>query len=84
MVKKLTLSIDDTVIEEAKRLARENQTSVSSMFERFVRLAGSRDKSEPELGPITRQATGLLSLPKDKTYRELLDEAVSEKFGAGR
>ena len=43
-MKKLTLSADEQVIRDAKRLASESGTSVSSMFERFVRSQSRRRK----------------------------------------
>ncbi len=33
---KLTLSIDEAVVQKAKRIADENKTSVSAMFSQFV------------------------------------------------
>ncbi len=78
---KLTLSADRKVIEQAKRLARENNTNVSSMFERFVRaLARQRGRSGP-IGPIARRASGLVSLPKGKTSRDVLVDALMERYG---
>ncbi len=59
---KLTLSADKKVIEKARRLAKKNKTSISAMFSRFVLAMDSpedRFKDEP-LGPITRQALGLI------------------------
>ncbi len=78
---KLTLSADREVIRQAKKLARENRTSISAMFARFIRLAAIRGKVEEQLGPITRRATGLGRLPEGKTDREVLEEALMEKYG---
>lgn len=79
---KLTLSADREVIDKAKRLAAERGTSVSAMFSEYVtREAERAGKSQRELGPITRQALGLVKLPPDKTDRHLLEEALAEKFG---
>jgi hypothetical protein len=82
-MKKLTLSADEDVIREAKRLARRNRTSVSAMFGRFVRsLAGPR-KAADDIPPdsIAARVTGIISLPKGKTPRDVLTEALMEKYG---
>ena len=82
-MKKLTLSADESVIREVKRLARRNRTSVSAMFGRFVRsLAGSR-KTADAIPPdsIAARVTGIISLPKGKTPRDVLTEALMEKYG---
>lgn len=85
MMAKLTLSADREVIDKAKRLAAERGTSVSAMFSDYVTREAERAGKPPrELGPITRQALGLAKLrPEDqhKSYRQLRDEALAEKYG---
>ncbi len=78
---KLTLSVEKDVAEEAKRLAKASGTSVSSMFSRFIQSmsAGRRPKIRP--GRLARKASGLVKLPPDKDYKELLAEALMEKYG---
>lgn len=80
-MKKLTLSVDPEVIEQAKRLAKETGTSVSSLFERFVRLLVRKHAAKPGLGRITRQATGMFTLPPGKTEKDVLADALAEKYG---
>ena len=78
---KLTLSVDEVVIEQAKQIAEDNGTSVSAMFTQFVRsLAGSK-RSAIRPGRIARQASGLIDLPGDKDYKELISEALMERYG---
>ncbi len=78
---KLTLSADKDLLREAKKFAKEEGTSLSSMFSRFLgaTLTGRRDKDQP--GPVTRRASGLVKLPSNKTDRELLEEALSGRSG---
>ncbi len=78
-VTKLTLSADKELIEKAKKLARKEGTSLSSMFSRFIeaRLQGQRRRPGP--GPLTRKATGLVKLLKGKSDRELLEDALDAK-----
>jgi Family of unknown function (DUF6364) len=77
---KLTLSADKALIKQAKELAVREGTSLSSMFSRFLRavLAGNHKKHRP--GPVTRRATGLAKLPANKSDRELLEDALAEKY----
>jgi hypothetical protein len=63
-MKKLTLSADPEVIAEARRLARESGTSVSSMFARFVRGLAKRRGGRRPLGPSARKARGMIRLPR--------------------
>ena len=78
-MRKLTLSAEDSVIEQAKQLAAQRGTSVSAMFERFVRLLAVRRPSGQSVGPIARKATGVISLPSGKSDRQILEEAIAEK-----
>jgi hypothetical protein len=80
-MKKLTLNAEPEVIEEAKRLADASGTSVSALFERFIRLLSRRQKSKPRLGPIARELTGVINLPRGKSERDVLAEALMEKYG---
>lgn len=79
---KLTLSAKQDVIEKAKRLADERGTSVSAMFSRFVESATANgDPKHLPLGPTTRKAIGLVKLPTGKSDRQLIEEAMSQRYG---
>ena len=79
-MKKLTLSAEPEVIAEAHRLAELHGTSVSAMFSRIVRLLSHRDLKRPQIGPVTKKASGLIQIPDDKTERDLLEESLAEKY----
>jgi hypothetical protein len=81
---KLTLSADRELVAEAKKLAAREGTSLSSMFSRFLRavLRGQSQKEAP--GPLTSKARGLVKLPPHKSDRELLEDALSDKYGSKR
>ncbi len=80
-LQKLTLSADETTIEKAKKLAEEEGTSVSAMFVRFVRLLHARRAEQPVVGLIASKATGIIKFPDGKPEREILEEALDEKYG---
>jgi len=76
---KLTLSVDQEVIEQARTLASRNRTSISAMFERLIRLMARGSKASRNVGPITRKLTGVIKVPRGKTYRQLVEDALIEK-----
>ena len=81
---KLTLSADKDLIEQAKKYAAENGTSLSALFSRLL-FAMTRSRETRDLsGPLTRKAKGLIRLPADSTDERLLEDALAEKYGAGR
>lgn len=63
--KKLTLSVDATVIEQAKRFSRRNQTSVSRLVSAFL---GSLDDEDRVATPVVRRLRGVL--PSTVSWRE--------------
>ena len=81
-LRKLTLSAPEEIIAEAKRIAASKNTSVSALFARLVRSVGEGSESEIVLGPITQRATGIASLPGDRSDRELLSDALDERYGS--
>ena len=78
---KLTLSTDSKTIAQAKRLAAQNHTSVSAMFTRLIRAMTKKPKTDDDIGPLTRELTGIIKLPKGKTDRDVLTDALMEKYG---
>lgn len=53
MKKKLTLTLDDKVIENAKNYAKAESTSISSLVENYLRVITSAKKKEGELSKVT-------------------------------
>ena len=83
-VKKLTLSAPEEAIADAKRIAAKKMTSVSALFVRLLRAVDQEVDPQDSLGPITRRATGIVNLPQGRTERELLEDALEEKYQARR
>jgi hypothetical protein len=82
MTTKLTLSIEKQTVKDIKRLAKEQGTSVSAMFGRFARAVTSANEKRPPVGPLTRSVSGLLrNVPRNKSDRQLMEEALLEKYG---
>ena len=80
---KLTLSMDESVIERAKQAARARNTSVSAMLAGLVRGLDALDHSRGAdfIGPLTRAATGLVELGPGGADADLLADALWERYG---
>ncbi len=82
---KLTFTADERLIEEAKRLARARNTSVSAMFSKFLESLSEIRRQEPQnLGPITKRASGIVKMPDGKTDEQLLEDALAQKYGVNK
>jgi len=78
---KLTLSADEKTIQSVKRIAGKRNTSVSALFSRFVQSMEKREWADAPLGPVTKKASGLVRLPKSRSDKKILADALSDRHG---
>lgn len=76
---RLTLNVEAEVIDQAKRLAAERNTSVSALFSQLVRALAVRRSSPKPLGKLTRRASGVIDL-KGRDHKDVLAEALRDKY----
>jgi hypothetical protein len=81
---KLTLSVEGPVVRRAKQIAEANGTSVSAMFSQFVEAMGWQNERPDKIGPLTRKLSGLIKTRRGKRYKELLADALMEKYRIGK
>jgi hypothetical protein len=77
MKAKLTLSIDERLIQKAKRYAREQGASVSELVERYFAVLGDAPNVQyEENSAFTRSLRGAISDPDvaEADYHRYLDE----------
>ncbi len=82
--KKLTLSVPQPVLTDARRLSKKRRESISAMFSRFVEATARELPREDALPPKTRRAL-LLALdappvPADLDWRTVRDERLSRRY----
>lgn len=77
---KLTLRLDDQVIERAKIYARTHKISLSKMIESYLDSVTKQNDKEKEnqITPLVKSLCGVIDLPGNydykKEYRDFLDE----------
>lgn len=82
MDKKLTLSLDQTIIEKAKTYAKMNKTSLSKMIEAYFDSLTNQESNENEfqITPLVESLCGVIELPKDFDYKESKAKYLLEKY----
>ncbi len=81
MDKKLTLSLNSTVIEKAKEYAQSNGVSLSRMIENYLALLTKTDEHDEEVfSPTVSRLVGSLSLPDDFSYKGDYTDYLTEKY----
>ena len=81
---RLALSMDDSIVERARRLAERRNTSISKLFVSFVcRMEQQKDSDVHELPPLTKRALGLakVDVQEDWDYKDLLADELIGKYG---
>jgi hypothetical protein len=76
---KLILNIDREVVEQAKRLAAERNTNVSTIFSQFIRTLANRKRRAKPLGTLTRHVSGVIDL-KGRSRRNIVADALKNKY----
>jgi len=79
---KLTLTIEQSVIEKAKKYARKKERSLSDLIENYLKaLTNDEDlKIENELSPTLKSMKGSFKIPKDFDYKKELTDRLTEKY----
>ena len=79
MKTKLTLTIEQNVVEDAKRYARKNRKSLSSLIEEFLHQLSRKSQTQPS---VVERTKGILKgVYHGKTDKEIRDEIYKEKYG---
>ena len=76
MAKKLTLNIDDDLIQFAHQYSRKTKQSISNIVENYFRGLKEKNK-DMELSPSTQKLYGILkgkNVPSKKALRKMFHE----------
>jgi len=82
METKLTLRLNDNVIERAKVYARNHKISLSKMIESYLDniTAQRQDKNENFITPLVESLSGVIDLPADFDYKKEYGDYLVEKY----
>ncbi|MCB0635985.1 MAG: hypothetical protein KDC54_05185 [Lewinella sp.] len=80
MDKKLTLSLSEGVIENAKVYARDHQISLSKLIESYLRSLTEGESAEIGITPLVESLSGVVQIPHDFDYRKDYAEYLLEKY----
>ena len=78
---KLTLTIEQSIIEKAKKYANDKGKSLSSIIENYLK-AITKDESvgEVKLTPIVKSLKGSFKAPRNLNYKKELSKRLTEKY----
>lgn len=78
---KLTLVLEQEIIQKAKDYAKEKNRSLSSIIENYLKSLTKEEvkKETVKVSPIVKSLRGSFKLPKDFDYKEELIKAIEKK-----
>lgn len=79
MLAKLTLTIDQEVVENAKIYAKKNGRSLSSLIEGYLKALSQQEDEVADLSPRVKSLLGSVKVPADFNYKNALSDSINSK-----
>jgi len=76
---KLTLSLNKTVIENAKVYAKSKNISLSQLIEIYLNKVTSNNEIDSDPTPIVDQLSGIIALSNETDYKDIVSNYLAEK-----
>ncbi len=81
MDKKLTLSLNDNIIETAKHYAKSHNISLSKLIESYLgSLTKKAQKKENQITPLVESLSGVISIDDDFDVKDDYTQYLIEKY----
>lgn len=78
---KLTLTIEQNIIEKAKKYAHNKGKSLSSIIENYLKLITKEDNTENKSEtPIVNSLKGSFKAPKNFDYKKQISDEIAKKY----
>jgi hypothetical protein len=77
---KLTISLDEEVINRAKNYARSHRISISRMIESYLDLVTKPESERTRITPLVESLSGVIELPEDYNSKKEYSDHLIEKY----
>ena len=77
---KLTIKLNEQVIEKAKEYAKQRGTSLSKLVENYFNTISNDSMVEEEITPLVKSLTGYVPYISEKDEKEGYTEYLIEKY----
>lgn len=77
---KLTLKLNEDVIEKAKEYAKSKKTSLSDLIENYLQKLTDDKKSNKTITPLVKSLSGVISLTKDYNDKKEYTDYLTNKY----
>ena len=80
MTKKLTLTMEDKVINAAKKYAQKQGKSLSHLVENYLKSVTANEPKEVVFSQKVSNLLGVIKLPDDYNYKSELGKILAKKY----
>ncbi len=77
---KLTLTIEQSIIEKAKSYAKEKGRSLSDIIENYLKAITTEQRIIEDISPLVNSLRGSFKSPESFDYKKELSNGLSEKY----
>lgn len=77
---KLTLKLDEGIIEKAKEYAREKKVSLSSLIENYLEKMISDKEDKKRITPLVKSLSGIIELPENYDHKKDYTSHLLKKY----
>ena len=77
---KLTLKLNEDIIEKAKVYAKAKKTSLSDLIENYLQKLTNDKRSNKTITPLVKSLSGIINLPKDYNDKKDYTDYLTNKY----
>lgn len=77
---KLTLKLEEAIIEKAKSYAKSHKTSLSRLIENYLQNITSEKVKEEKITPLVKSLSGVINLPDDFDHKTAYSDFLRNKY----
>ena len=77
---KLTLKLEQEIIEKAKEYAKSRKTSLSKLIENYLQKITSQNEGNEKITPLVKSLSGIIDLPKDFDHKDGYADFLINKY----
>lgn len=77
---KLTLKLEQNIIEKAKDYAKSHRTSLSKIIENYLHKITNDSEEKEKITPLVKSLSGIIDLPKDFDHKKSYSDFLVNKY----
>jgi len=77
---KLTLKLDETIIEKAKDYAKNHKTSLSKIIENYLLNITGDKANDEKITPLVKSLSGMINLPEGFDHKKGYADFLTGKY----